>query len=730
METNVGIRIFLIVCIVILAIFNTFPLKDKINLGLDLQGGMHLILQVDTSGLSESAKRDAPARALEVIRNRIDEFGVKEPVIQLQGEDQIVVQLPGVTERERAIQLIKKTAVLEFKLVSGDSDKLKKAKEGHVPDGYELASLDNNDILLEKNVLLRGDTIVDAKVDFESGGFGRPYVQLKFNDEGAKKFAQITGENVGRLLAIILDGKVYSAPRINELIPSGEARITGNFSIKEAKDLALVLRVGSLPAPVTLAEERTIGPLLGKDSINAGLRASIFGLLAVFIFMFLYYGFSGIIANIALLLNLLIIFGYIGLFHATLTLPGIAGIILTLGMAVDANVLINERIREELRNGRPIQTAINIGYRLAFGTILDANITTLIAAFFLFQFGTGPIRGFAVTLSVGLIASIFTAVIVTKTIIDILFSYPSLRLKITPFSMLDFMSNTRINFIRQKNVWLVVSSILFIGSLFLVFSKGKDALGIDFSGGQLQEYRFKEPIPIELIRKSLQAAGLQDASILRFKDSATDIVIRTKSDTSQIVQRQFKKDFADNPFEVLRIENVGPVVGRMLMQKAFLAIIWSLIGILIYVAVRFKHFDFAIGGVVALIHDVVISTGALLLINRQIDLLIITALLTLAGYSINDTIVVYDRIRELMRKIHKVSLIEIINTAINQTLARTILTSFTTLLVVIFLFLFGGEVLNSFAFVLLVGFVIGTYSSIFIAAPIVIAFRNLLSSKR
>ncbi|MDD5005924.1 MAG: protein translocase subunit SecD [Candidatus Omnitrophica bacterium] len=721
MDTKLLVKIVIIAALVIVSCFYAFPLQEKINLGLDLQGGMHLVLQVDTSGLPQEAKQDAPERVLEIIRNRIDEFGVKEPSIQLQGQDQIVVQLPGVTNRERTLELLKRTAVLEFKLVSADVDKISQAVAGNVPEGYELKESDKEPLLIEKAILLRGDTLVNADVKFDQSGFGQPIVSLKFNSEGARKFAQITSENVGRRLAIVLDGKVYSAPRINEAIPSGEAVITGRFSVEEAKDLALVLRVGSLPAPVVVAEERTVGPLLGKDSIDSGVRASIVGIALVFGFMILYYLFSGLITCVALLLNLLMILGYLGMFHVTLTLPGIAGIILTLGMAVDANVLINERIREELNIGRPLQTAVNFGYQKAFSAIFDSNLTTLIAAFFLFQFGTGPIRGFAVTLSVGLMASMFTSIVVTKVIFETIAHF-NRNFKKLP--MLQIFRPTNIDFVGLRNIFIVLSSLMVVFSIYLFIVKGNDAFGIDFAGGQIQEYSFDRPVAIEDLRNKFKEAGLSDASIQQFKDNAKQVIVKTSQDTSALVQGQFKKDFPDNNFQVLRIENVGPVVGRQLKNKAIWAILWSLLGILVYVAFRFKHFDFAVGGIIALIHDVIIATGILLLFNRQIDLLIITALLTLAGYSINDTIVIYDRIREITQKMHKAKLKDIINVAVNQTLSRTVLTSFATLLVVVSLFLFGGEVLNSFALVLLVGFIIGSYSTIFIATPLVFAFRR------
>lgn len=394
MERKLIYKILLILGIVGLSLYYTFPLNKRINLGLDLQGGMHLLLKVDTTHLDEKAKADACDRALEVIRNRIDEFGVRETSIQKQGEDEIVVQLPGVTDRQRAIDLIGKTAMLEFKLVSTDADKTKEAVSGTVPEGYELkyTSDENEPILLEKKAVLVGDALTNASVRFDQSQFNEPIVALQFNPAGAKKFAEITAANVGKRLAIVLDGKVQSAPRIREAIPSGEAVITGRFDVQVAQDLALVLRVGALPAPMYVEEERTVGPLLGQDSINKGVKASLVGCALVFIFMAGYYLLAGVISDIALLLNLIMILGGLGLLpvlfpgiSATLTLPGIAGIALSLGMAVDANVLINERIREEIAAGRNLRTAISNGYGRAFSAIFDSNLTTLIAAFLLFQ---------------------------------------------------------------------------------------------------------------------------------------------------------------------------------------------------------------------------------------------------------------------------------------------------------------------------------------------------------
>jgi len=488
------------------AFWTSFLPKDKINLGLDLQGGMHLALEVDTEKAVESAverlsnnlkealmdervrfrnltrtdgakisldlvdeesqrtfrdvideqyanlvirsqdivdgrehvvlqltddaaqriEKFAVDQSLETIRNRVDQFGVTEPDIIPQGERRIVIQLPGIKDPQRAINLIGKTALLEFKLVD-EEHSTDEALKGSVPAGSEILygervnSASNRTMkipyLLKKNTLLTGENLEDAQVKIGSR-FGEPYVAIKFDPQGARDFERITAENVKKRLAIVLDGVVHSAPVIQERIPGGNAQITGSFTMDEARDLAIVLRAGALPAPVHILEKQTVGPSLGQDSIDKGLMSIIVGSILVIIFMILYYKMSGIIANVALILNIVLILGVLAAFRATLTLPGIAGIVLTIGMAVDANVLIFERIREETRLGKPPRAAVASGYAKALITIVDANITTLIAAVVLFQFGTGPVKGFAVTLSIGILCSMFTAIFVTRAIYD------------------------------------------------------------------------------------------------------------------------------------------------------------------------------------------------------------------------------------------------------------------------------------------------------------------------
>ena len=512
---NISWKLILVIIVVIAAVVYILPSikptwwpHKKINLGLDLQGGMHLVLEVDTEKALESTierirleirnllkkerirflniervngakisvrlqgkdnidgferilnkefedlrlvsrstddgvlsivmdlpeeeadhiKKLATRQALETIRNRIDQFGVSEPDIRLQGEKRILIQLPGIKDTQRAKDLIGKTALLEFKLVDETHD-VNAARKGNIPLGSEILtqitkdSKTNREIksyfLIKKQTLLTGANLTDARVQIDSQ-FNEPYVSLTFDKKGGRIFAKITEENVKKRLAIVLDNHVYSAPVIQEKIAGGEARITGNFTMEEAKDLAIALRAGALPAPVKILEERTVGPSLGADSINKGLISVCVGGILVVLFMIIYYKGSGLIADLALILNIILIAAGLAVFQATLTLPGIAGIILTIGIAVDANVLIFERIREELGIGKTPRAALDAGYKKATLTILDANVTTLIAALVLFQFGTGPVKGFAVTLSLGVIASLFTSLIITRLAFDYL----------------------------------------------------------------------------------------------------------------------------------------------------------------------------------------------------------------------------------------------------------------------------------------------------------------------
>jgi SecD/SecF fusion protein len=725
-----GIILLTVTCVWL--VWPPFNIKDKegavvqegkINLGLDLQGGMHVVLKVETSKLPPDARKDAVDRAMEIIRNRVDQFGVGEMSIQRQGKDNIIVQLPGITDRERALELIGKTAHLEFKLVSDNTEDLKKVINNEPVEGYELKYLEGEragrePLLVAKDASLTGDLLVNAKTEFSSRGFGEPYVSLTLNSKGAQLFANVTATSIGKRLAIVLDGKVVSAPVIREAIPSGQAQISGNFSVEEANDLSVILRAGALPAPVVVEEERTVGPLLGADSIRTGLRATIIGISLVVAFMILYYRLAGLVSVFALGLNLLLILACLSLFKGTLTLPGVAGLILTLGMAVDANVLIYERIREEMKLGKSLRASIASGYHRALSAIVDSNLTTIIAAALIFKFGTGPIRGFAVTLTIGLIANLFTAVTCTRVIFEVLCDQFSLA----KLNFMHFFRETNFDFIGKRKICYILSILFIIGGIVLFVMRGDKNYGVDFSGGTLQQYVFQNPVKMDDARKVLKDIGYGNASIQQY-GNPKEVIIRTQDDITTKLSEAFRKDLQGNPFQLLRVETVGPAVGKSLRQSAILSLVFGLAGIAVYIMFRFdlKH---GIAGVVALIHDVFIAIGAMALTHRQFDLTIVAALLTIAGYSINDTVVIYDRIRENLRLVKKGGLAEIVNLTINQMLGRTVLTTGVTMLAVVALLLFGGAVLNNFSFCIFIGFLTGAYSTVYIASPMVISWHR------
>ena len=700
--------------------------KGKINLGLDLQGGMHVLLKVDTSKLPLDARKDAIDRAIEVIRNRVDQFGVGEMALQREGKENIIIQLPGVTDRERALEIIGKTAHLEFKLVSDNVEDLKKAINKEEVPGYELKYMEQErggrePLLVTKDAALTGDYIVNAKTEFSARGFGEPYVSLALNPKGAELFANLTATNVGKRLAIVLDGKVQSAPVIREAIPSGQAQISGSFSVNDANDLAVVLRAGALPAPVIVEEERTVGPLLGADSIRSGLRATIIGGILVVGFMIFYYRLAGVVANLALVLNILLILACLSLFKGTLTLPGIAGLILTIGMSVDANVLLYERMREEMKLGKSLRASIAAGYHRALTAIVDSNVTTIVAAALIFQFGTGPIKGFAVTLTIGLIANLFTAVTCTRVVFEIMCD----QFGLSKLRFLQLFPETHIDFIGKRRICYAFSFIFILTGIVLFVMRGDKNYAVDFSGGALQQYMFEKPLKMDEVRNALKEIGFGNASIQQY-GNPKEVIIRTQQNITTKLNEEFKKKFSDNPFQILKVETVGPAVGKNLRQNAMISLLLGLAGIAIYVMFRFD-LRYGLAGVIALIHDVFVAVGAMVITGRQFDLTIVAALLTIAGYSINDTVVIYDRIRENLRLVRKGSFSDIVNLSVNQMLGRTVLTTGVTMLVVIALLLFGGAVLNDFSFCIFVGFLTGVYSTVYIASPMVISWHRLAS---
>lgn len=806
-----------------------YPPRQKIRFGLDLKGGTSFTVAIDEDrireDLSQKSAEETPEdlnrkvqavldgaqdRAIEVLRNRIDNLGIAEPIIYPGKDNRIVIQLPGVDEKKRleAEKSIMSVAFLEFRMVHEKNDELvsRLFDENLAPEGYVLTRVGTrmgyrrdasfpegkmdaeykkrlgrfkipdagHEFLLEKDEEegvvfyrpcfvkrrseLKGDMLASARVDYR--GLGQPVVLLSFDSKGAVKFKQVTtdfapggrenpGQNSFRQLAIVLDGTLYSAPVIREPISGGKAEISGNFSPSEAILLANILKAGSLPAPVKVIEKRSVSPSLGTDSIKSGINASLLGMVGVVLFMLIYYRLSGVVANLALMLNMLILplgmivtAGFLGVFSSdgsgqgviklpVLTLPGIAGIVLTVGMAVDANVLIFERIREELSSGKRVWAAVTAGFDRAFVTILDSNLTTLLAAVILFVMGSGPIRGFAVTLCAGIIVSMYTALTVTKLIFDLMIN----RFDLKNIRMMRFVSGTNIDFLGKRAVAIVLSVAVIAGTWIYMGYREKVAAGsiygVDFTGGAAVTFGFDTRKSVQEVRDVLAAAGITDPHIQYQKEmdgSGVEFLhVKTGAESVngvssvEVVKKAVTEGLGDAGYRMLQEDEVGAQVGRELQKKAMIAVIVALVGMIIYITIRFE-LGFAAGAIVALAHDVLITIGLFSAFGRPFSLTFVAALLTIVGYSINDTIVIFDRVREDLKMSRSMSFKDICNLSINQTLSRTILTSLTTLITVVMLLVFGGGAINDFALALCLGIIAGTYSTVFIATPVVLAW--------
>jgi SecD/SecF fusion protein len=558
---------------------------------------------------------------------------------------------------------------------------------------------------------------LDSAGVFRDMVIGKPEISLKFNNEGAAKFAKITSENTGQFMAIILDGEIYSAPVIRQPILGGDAVISGDFTEKEAFGLANILE-NPLEVGVKIESIFSVDPTLGKDSIEKGIRACIIGIIAVSVFMLIYYMLGGLIANIALVLNIIVLLGVFASISATLTLPGIAGIVLTIGMAIDANVLIFERIREELAAGKSLKGSIAGGYDKVFSTIFDANLTTLIASVLLIVFGTGPIKGFGTTLTIGIAVSMFTALVVTRMILE----FMQQKNMIKSLSMLNLVGNTKIDFMRWSKPAFIVSWVLIAAGLVSIGIRGSDMVSHEFKGGDQVTFTFTTQPDIEDIRSVLTTAGLETATPQFQTDLGSGdqtLVVSAEFEQGILVGEALTSAFADAGIHQESLDAKGPSIGSEIQKSAIKAALFAMLGILIYVAFRFE-FSFAIGASIAVLHDVLMTIGIFAFTGRQLDATMVAAILTIIGFSINDTIVVFDRIREDLKLGAGKSFRDTINLAINQTLSRTVITSGTTLLSTLALFIFGGIVINNFAFTFLVGILTGTYSTIFIASAIVL----------
>lgn len=774
-------------------------IKSKsIRLGLDLQGGVHLVIEVDeekyesqlradlkkqgkTDKEIEQAVKDSKATVLDtamaVLENRVDAFGVAEVSLIKQPPYRIILEMPGVSDPEQVKSLVQAEAQLYFHLVAPKSeigrilpeidsvvpedfvqlipqtDPYVAAVAVQYPENYHIVDeiinrpevkriipgqymfkwggieKPTNYITTEHRYLymLEADYDVDGK--FLDNAFmtadpmtNRPEVILVFNSDGKRKFARLTSDHVGEHLAIVMNDQVYSAPVIKDRITQGTANISGIDSFEEARQISVVLRAGALPAPLKVAESRVVGPSLGADSIKSGIYSGFVGGFVVLIFMVVYYATAGVIADITVMLNIFFLVAGMAMFKATLTLPGIAGIALTIGMAVDANVLIYERLREEMRTGKRAKTLALIldkGFSRAFMTIFDSNLTTLITALVLFQFGTGPIKGFAVTLTLGIVISMYTAVFVSRVIMDtmVVKGVQSIAL-----GKLRFFADTNYDFMRNANKLMTFTAVVgIIGMLYMVVD-WQSMKGIDFSGGDEILLQFKQDTPEQEIRNALASAGLSDAVVQKVLGGSNQIMIRVregKVSSPDDLAKILREKLPERPFNDEYSSNrVGAKVGNELLWKALYCTLFSCIGILLYVALRFE-FRFAFAAVACLVHDVLFTMAFLAITGTEFNLPIVAALLTIVGYSINDTIVIFDRIRENYSS-PLLNFKEIVNLSVNQTLSRSINTSLTVLFVVLMLTFLGGVVMHDFALTLLVGVIEGSYSTIFVAAPLLL----------
>ena len=822
-------------------VFGTYEMRDKIKPESTDDQVIDVIRSEAESAISNS---------FNVLRNRIDRFGVTQPSIQKLGNSgRILVELPGVKEPERVRKLLQGTASLEFwptfqyqelqqylveanaklaeiladeeeevveapaaapvaadslltaELAQEDSAEMETYRKQNPlfavlqPSGWNgnacigfaagvdtakvnkylrmpqiaeifpaefipMWSVKPTDYIKNSNLYelvaikstsrdgqapLDGGAVTDARVDTDgTKGNGSPYVSMTMNAEGANTWARLTKDNLKRQVAIVLDGMVYSYPTVQSEITGGNSQITGNFTMEDCQDLANVLKSGKLPAPATIIQEKVLGPSLGAESIRSGMISFIIAFILVLIYMVLFYRGAGVAADIALLCNVLFLFGTLVSFGAVLTLPGIAGLVLTMGMAVDANVIIYERVKEELASGKGLGKAIADGYSNAFSAIFDGQVTTLLTGIVLFVFGSGPVQGFATTLIIGIITSVITSIFITRLI----FEARVARGKNVTFESAatkNFLKNTNIDFIDKKKVSYVLSGALILISLVSIFTKGF-TYGVDFTGGRTYVVRFDQPVTAESIREAAvvefdgavevkQFGGESQMKVTtQYKNDqeSTDVDAEVESKLYNAVKDFFAEGITldefrstlDNPNGIVSSDKVGPTIANDMKRDAIIAVLLSLLVIFGYIALRFKGWTWGLGGVVSLAHTAIIVIGffslfsGILPFNLDVDQTFIAAILTIIGYAINDNVVIFDRIREMVGLHPKAEFKETVNKALNATLTRTVNTSVTTLVTMLAIAIFGGESIRGLSVALCLGVVIGTYASIMIGTPI------------
>lgn len=860
-----GLREFVILAVIVIACYSVWPsiqvhtksgeekktfvkenpkLAEKsVNFGLDLAGGTSITLEIDASELPGENIKELQEQSLEIVRNRVDQYGLSEPQISPQGDDRIVVELAGVDD-STAKELVGSTAKLEFKIVSesekftqvvslidsylgrqanpaaadtvasADSsakvptDSLKDTSAAVVASTTDSVKADSSvtePVAQEQAVAVAVDTALPTSLSafflsFGNGGFvaeesveklkrllaleavqkliprdvefafgsglekvspessvkakrlyllkrraemdgediadARPYrvgdgvnvgevaVSLKFSGVGPKQFSAVTAANVGKQMAIVLDNQVISAPVIRDRIPNGEAQITGLDDMAEANRLSVVLRAGALKAPMNIIESRNIGATLGEDNIKSGFGAAFWGLIACIVFMVAYYRIGGLIACFAIVLNAIVTAAVLSVFNATLTLPGIVGFILVLGMALDANVIIYERIREEMKAGSLARAAVAKGYERAFSAIFDSNLTTFLTALILYKIGTGSVKGFGLTLMIGIATSLFCSLTVTRAIFDWRLAKNDAN-KLSIGKGFRAIDEANLSIIPRSKTFAIFSAILLVASLATVVVRGFD-FSIDFLGGQVYTVQYSEAgAHEEDLSKVAASAGLTNAKVRSYGDQAKNMyqISLKKTDDATVKDRLQKAlDDAGQKAQIIASDEVGPTIGKELRFNAILSIILSWIAICLYIWFRFGKLGlgFGVGALVGLVHDTIISIGFISLMGLSVDGALIASVLTLIGYTINDKIVVFDRIRENSQIYGRSNFPKLVNSSINQCFSRTIITSLTTLFVCLILAVMGGSSIRDFGLVMVFGIIIGTYSSITISSPFVV----------
>jgi len=738
MSRHLGWRLAAVLLVLVVA--GWLAVTRPARLGLDLRGGTQIVLET-RDGPNQRVDDDTVARTLEVLRRRVDQLGVAEPTLQRSGARRVLVELPGVYDPEEAVRVIGRTAQLAFHPVLGLAEAARETPATTMPPTGELVLAGEDGARLRLGpAALTGEAVGDARAELDPRFQARWQVAIEFQGEGNRRWAELTGkaacETPGdprRRVAIVLDRQVISSPQLDpsvaceQGITGGPTAITGDFTDREAEDLSLLIRAGALPVPVEVVEQRTVGPTLGEAAITASVQAAIAGAALTMLFMIGYYRLLGGLAAVALLCYGLLSFAVLLALRATLTLPGIAGFVLAIGMAVDANVLVFERMREEHRAGTGLRPALERGFTKAFSAIADSNVTTLLAAGLLFFLASGAVRGFGVTLSVGVVVSLFTALLVTRVLVELVTRLGGVRRRPALLGvqgggrLADRLATHGPNLIAKGRWWLAGSllALLLAGAGLAV--RGPD-LGVEFTGGRLLEYRTAVPVDLDAARGALADAGFPRAVVQASGDG--DLTVRT-GQLDQAGEDRVRRAVTavGGRAEELRDELIGPTIGAELRRKALIALGIALLVQLAYLAVRFR-WTFGAAAVIAMFHDVAILLGLFAWLGKSLDGVFLAALLTVIGYSVNDSVVVFDRIRERLRERRREPLGDLVNQACLQTIPRTVNTGLGALFILAALFVLGGETLTDFALALLVGILVGTYSSVLVAAPLLVAFER------